>query len=107
MKNTLGHDKESEMLTIIARLRENRFKIDYFDNNEIRFTITLEYCSIIPVPNTSIQNIKFIINRTIYDDIYKYFLKQINGVDKRELQFLDGYIIWGLLEEKLNNIMNN
>ena len=65
MKNILGHDNESEIITIIARLREKRFNIISFDDNVILFEIVLTYRHTVPVSNTRTQKIKFTINRKL------------------------------------------
>lgn len=99
MKNILGHDNESEIITIITRLREKKFNIISFDDNSILFEIVLTFRCTVPVPNTRTQKIKFTINRIPNDNKYHYYLKQLNGIDERIIPFVDGYIIWGLLEE--------
>jgi len=99
MKSILGHDNESEIVTIIVRLREKRFNIISFDNNEIIFEIVLINRRTVPVPNTITHKIQFSINRYSANNTYEYHIKQLNGIDKRLIPFVDGYIIWGLLEE--------
>ena len=43
MKNKLGHDDASEILTVIARMREKRFTILNFNKNEFIFEIKIEH----------------------------------------------------------------
>jgi len=43
MKNRLGHDDASEIMIVIARMRENRFTILNFNKNEFIFEIKIEH----------------------------------------------------------------
>jgi hypothetical protein len=101
MKNILGHDNESEILTVIARLRENRFNILSYNDTQISFEIVLRYYNTVPISNSYVQKIKYIIKCEFNKSGYKYNFKQINDIDDRELSIVDGHIIWGLLEEKI------
>lgn len=96
MKNILGHDDSSEILTIVTRLRENKFNIIDITNTGILFEIKLTYRKTVPVPNTTYTKIKYLIERD-----NEFTLQQINGKEKRIISMIDGYIIWSLLEEKL------
>lgn len=98
MKNILGHDDDSEILTVIARMRENKFSIVEITDNGILFEIKLTNRQTVPVPNTTYTKIKFLIER---DNEFVFTLQQINGKEKRIIPMVDGYIIWGLLEEKI------
>lgn len=104
MKNTLGHDNESEILTLIARLRDSNCDILEFRDNQILFEITLKYHHTVPVSNTSTQKIKFTLKREIDEAGYKYYFEQLNGDVIREISLKDGFIIWSLLEEKYDAI---
>lgn len=97
MKNILGHDDESEIFTIIKRLRENKFSIIDIYDNSILFEITLTHITSVPVSNTTYTKIKFIISN---DSYFIFKLQQINGKPERIIPLSDGYIIWCLLEEK-------
>ena len=98
MKNILGHDDDSEIRTIIARMRENKFSIVEITESGILFEIKLTYRRTVPVPNTTYTKIIYLIGR---DNELVFTLQQINGKDKRIIPMVDGYIIWGLLEEKM------
>lgn len=102
MKNILGHDDESELITIIARLRENKFNILTFNENSICFEIVLKHRRTVPVSNTTTQKIKYVITKLNDNncEFNNYYIKQINGINERMIPFTDGYIIWTLLEEK-------
>lgn len=63
MKNILGHDNESEIKTIIKRLREKRFKVILCEDDCIIFKIILIYRNSVPISNTTTQEILFRINR--------------------------------------------
>jgi hypothetical protein len=97
MKNKLGHDDDSELLTIIARIREKKYSIIKYSENEILFQINLIYISTVPISNTTYKNIEFCIE-TIDKNVFT--LKQINGKEKRIIPMAKGYIIWSLLEEE-------
>lgn len=102
MKNKLGHDNISEVKTVITRMRENKFEITKSKNNEIEFRIIIHQttlCANVSLKNTLIIN--FTIERKINGYIYDYFIEQKNGIPKRKIKLLEGYIIWSLLEEKL------
>ena len=99
MKNILGHDNESEIITIIARLREKKFNVILFDDNSIIFEIVLKYGITVPIPSTMIQKIQYTINRYSIGNKFNYYIKQLNGIDSRLIPFIDGYFIWVLLEE--------
>lgn len=99
----LGHNDESEILTIIARLRENKFNVLFFDANSIKFEIVLTYRITVPVPSTRIQKIEYFIDRCSNGNFYDYYIKHSNDIDNKFVPFGDGYIIWGLLEEKIEN----
>lgn len=101
MKNILGHDNDSEIATIIARLRENRFNVLSFDENTIQFEIVLTFRTTVPVPNTRTQKIKFIITKRYNGRTCDYYIKQINGANERLIPFSDGYIIYSLLEDRI------
>lgn len=94
-RNILGHDSDSELKTIIARLRENKFTIISRIGKTIIFEINLKFYYTVPISNTYTQNIEFKIslNRNCYE------LEQVNGSGKRIIPFNDGYIIWNLLSE--------
>lgn len=98
MKNILGHDDDSEILTIIARMRENKFSIIEITHSGILFEIKLIHRLTVPVPNTSYTKIKYFIER---DNNFNFALQQISGKEKRIIPMVDGYVIWGLLEEKM------
>jgi hypothetical protein len=101
MKNILGHDDNSEILTLISRMREDKFIILNCDSDLIQFEITLTYKRSVPVPNTSHQKIKYLIGREYYNYTYRYIIKQIDGKESREIPLVDGHAIWSLLEGKL------
>ena len=101
MKNILGHDDNSEILTLISRMRENKFIILSFDSDFISFEITLTYTRSVPVPNTTHQKIKYLIGRKYDNYTYRYIIKQIDGKESREIPLIDGNAIWSLLEEKI------
>jgi hypothetical protein len=98
MKNILGHDDDSEIFTVIARMRENKFSIVEITDSGILFEIKLTHRRTVPVPNTTYTKIIYLIER---DNEFVFTLQQINGKDKRIILMVDGYIIWGLLEEKM------
>lgn len=98
MKNILGHDNESEILTIIARMRENKFSVIDVNGNSILFEIKLTHRQAAPVPNTTYTKITFLIER---NSEFIFTLQQINGKEKRVIPMVDGYVIWSLLEEKM------
>jgi hypothetical protein len=102
MKNILGHDDESEIFTLISRMRENKFSVLFFENDSFFFEIKLTYRMSVPVSNTTYQKIQYSIKRKEYNNTYEYFLSQINGKEERKIPFTDGYVIWALLEEKYN-----
>jgi len=101
MKNILGHDNESEIITIITRLREKKFNVISFDDNTIIFEIVLKYSTTVPIPSSWTQKIQYTINRYSNGKTYDYYIKQLNGIDNRLIPFIDGYFIWGLLEESV------
>lgn len=101
MKNILGHDNESEIITIIARLREKNFNIISYNEHTIDFDIILTHRTSVPVSNTRTQKIRYTINKYYNNDIFDYYIKQLNGIDKRFIAFSDGYIIWSILDEML------
>jgi hypothetical protein len=101
MKNKLGHDDTSEIVTIICRMRENLFRIIQFEENECIFEIKLNhtiFCASVSLYSSTIVNYSII--RT---PEYKYLFKQIDGLPEREIDKIDGFIIWSLLEEKYEN----
>lgn len=101
MKNKLGHDDASEIFTVICRMRENLFKIIQFEENECIFEIKLNhtiFCASVSLHSSTIANYSII--RTYVNDSYKYKFKQIDGLPEREIDRIDGFIIWSLLEEK-------
>lgn len=99
-KNKSGHDEDSEILTLIIKLRKNKVKILNYNNinNEIFFQINYNYTYTVPVSNTTYVTINYKIRRDSKDNFY---LEQINGISERKMNLVDGYIIWTLLEEKL------
>jgi hypothetical protein len=117
MKNILGHDNDSEIITIIARLKENKFKVLQSNTKQIVFEIVLKYIYAVPVPFTHTKTIEYVITRE-HDVVdyplregnklssvpllpYKFYIKQKNGIDIREISLQDGYIMWALLNAKL------
>lgn len=103
-KNVLGHDNKSEIVTIIARLREKKFNILSYSNNSIKFEIVLVNNYIVgSVTFKQIQKIKYIIQRYSKNNIYNYYIEQLNGVDNRFISSDNGYIIWYILEETAHN----
>ncbi|MCK9415893.1 hypothetical protein M0Q97_04465 [Candidatus Dojkabacteria bacterium] len=101
MKNILGHDNESEIITILTKLRENKFNVISFDDNTIIFEIVLKYSITVPIPSTWTQKIQYTINRYSIGNKFNYYIKQLNGIDNRLIPFIDGYFIWVLLEESV------
>jgi hypothetical protein len=101
MKNILGHDNESEIITVIKRLREGKFKVISFSDNEIKFEIILTYRYTVPVPSTTTQKIEFIIKRIPNNVLYDYYFQQLYGIEMRKISLIDGFFIWGLLEESI------
>lgn len=104
MKNKLGHDNESEIITIIARLRENRFNLLSINNSWIRFEIVLRHTTTVPVSNTQTQKIEYTITRYPNYGTYDYHIKQLGGIDDRLIPFTYGYTIWELLKTKRNKL---
>lgn len=103
MKNFFGHDDDSEIFTIITKLRQNKFEILSFSTNTFLFRIRivlpglcLPTCGI--MRSDKIVERDFILSRVSDRD---FVFTQINGKDPRFINFVDGYIIWSLLEEKL------
>jgi hypothetical protein len=101
MKNILGHDDDSEILTVISRMRENKFSVLSFNKDSITFEIILTIINSVPISSTYYQKIQYIIEQKDYLNKYKYVFKQINGKETREINMIDGYIIWSLLVEKI------
>ena len=97
-KNFLGHDEESEILTLIKRMREGNFEINSFDDNSFIFTLTLTFYHTVPVPNHYDVERKY----KITNNNYEFIFEQIGGLPSRIINQIDGYIIWGLIEEKID-----
>lgn len=98
MKNILGHDNDSELSTIIARMRENKFSIVKITSKGVLFEIKLTHRITVPVPNITYTKIIYLIERK---GEFIFTLQQINGKEKRVIPTIDGYVIWSLLEEKM------
>lgn len=65
MKNRLGHDDASEIMTVIARMRENRFTILNFNKNEFIFEIKIEHyilCADVRLDSETIAKYKITCN---------------------------------------------
>ncbi len=100
-ENYFGHDNESEIFTIIKRMREGSFKILECIDNKIYFEIEITHTVTVPVSNTYYFEKKFIIEREDSGDSYNYIFSQVGGDDPRKINIEDGWIIWSLLEEKM------
>lgn len=94
--NTLGHDDESEIYTLIVRMREGKFKINTIKKSIIYFSILLTYSHTVPVPSHHTQEIQYFIE----NNDYNFMFGQIGGKGPRILERVDGFTIWTLLEEK-------
>ena len=101
MKNILGHDNESEIKTIIKRLREKRFKVILCEDDCIIFKIILIYRNSVPISNTTTQEILFRINRHFMLNRYDFFIHQERGNGNRLIDYSDGIIIWGILKDSI------
>lgn len=95
-KNKFGHDEESEILTVIKRMQEGKFKIKEFKNNTFYFSINLTYYQSVPISHDYHSNTDFLIT----NDNYIFTFKQINGETERIIKTSYGYVIWSLLSEK-------
>lgn len=100
-KNRLGHDDESEILTVIARMRENKFHILSHESYRIWFEIVLHHTQLISgVSFGSETRASYIIERHNFNGGWAYTFKQYDGNESRVIPFTDGYVIWALAEEK-------
>lgn len=98
MRNLLGHDDESEIITIIARLKENKFNVLSYDNRSIKFEIVLKHINTIPIPMTRVQKIGYTLTRYNPSVNYHYYLKQTNNeAEDRRIKAEDGEIIWDII----------
>lgn len=98
-KNRLGHDDDSEILTLIKRMQESNrknFTILNYEDNTFLFELTMTHYYTFPASNLTYK-IQYTIRR---DDDWQYHFKQIDGKEERQLKQKDGWIIWGLVEEK-------
>lgn len=104
MSNYLGHDNDSEISTLIKRIRERKVSIinNFIDDNSygsILFELSLTYYRTVPVPNSYTHKIRYCIEHKLFENKSQFVFWQINGDESRVLSLTDGYIIWHLLNE--------
>lgn len=101
-KNRLGHDDESELLTVIARMRQNKFRVLRHESNTIHFEIGIRHTQLIAnVSFDSETRVSYIIERYEFNYGWAYTFRQIGGKESRLIPLSDGYIIWELAKGKL------
>ena len=104
MRNKLGHDDQSEIKTVIKRMQEGLFSILSVNESGFNFEIKLTHRATVPIPSTYYTIVQYELKREdIENKGYKYSFEQINGNPTRVIEDIDGFIIWSLLEEKLEN----
>jgi hypothetical protein len=86
-KNFLGHDEESEIKTLIQRIREGKFEIINFNDNSFIFAIKLTFIHTVPVPH----HINIERKYKITNNDYEFTFEQIDGypsriIDKTEIK---------------------
>jgi hypothetical protein len=110
-KNKLGHDDESEILTLVKRMQEangRQFSLLYADVDSFSFSIKLDHINLCAgVQLDSSTNASYIIKRKYDDTSVKYLFSQINGIPEREIDKINGFIIWSLLEERYSKKTQN
>ncbi|MEK6828569.1 MAG: hypothetical protein AABY15_00385 [Nanoarchaeota archaeon] len=103
MKNKLGHDDESEIKTVIKRMQEGLFSILSVNESGFNFEIKLTHRITVPVPSFSYTIVHYELKRKdIENASYEYSFEQVKGKPVRIIGLIDGFIIWSLLEEKLD-----
>ena len=102
-RNILGHDNISEIITLIIKLRRGKFEVLGFSGDKVVFDVHIPWYIFGLASFISVKKVKYSIRRESTKNAYKYFFKQLTGIPERDIELSDGYIIWGLLEDKLRN----
>lgn len=96
-KNKLGHDSESELKTVIARMKEGSFELTATEGNRVDFTVVIKYTAYIPLFRRMRQEeVKYRIRRK---SSRSFSFEQVNGMPERDILMVPGFAIWTMLED--------
>jgi hypothetical protein len=96
-RNRLGHDSDSELQTVIKRMREGQFVIKSTHDNCVEISVSVTYWRTVPVPGRR----TYVVDYRIYrDGLNSFSFEQVKGMPRRQVPLVPGYVIWSLAEEK-------